>query len=534
MTIPAARPNFFLLLELNPDAEWDQAAYKKSLQEKNRQWNRDSDGVAKKALVAQVNRALMPQIRQVMETIALRQKEAEDARELLTRRYRAENEYFEKQLLLLNLKEQAEPEEILRFVKEFKYIASAESIQKRITVRTCLESERDGHIQPEPLDVSMADNIANRLEILHMKTLYEFVQCTPQSETATIFHAAEQVYTDEIRQQPTPEITVKVELAGFAMSLFKTEEMRARYDEALRQSSLKQLLKDLEDSLKRCKIKELHPRQVLYYFEKAAEIGWQRQEALEHLKTYGRTRQWFITLPAPEPAAGEIARNLPAIRTYHEYISTVPSSAAIEDVQELQYHILKSAIRLYWKWPQDCQAVYISYSDETGMIQHNIEGVTTYYVSLSDYNRLGYYDINGTWDQHYSILISPIVDRDGLHVVGNGTHIHLHLHKTVLTYEIEPAQIMHRKRLLYMIVNATGPIPPLILISKAHGLPLKKTDGDRFYLIEGQTNKKGEIRIELPNTPLPPQTFGKLFLEDDRLYNTITIHHPARKQLRLS
>jgi hypothetical protein len=85
-----------------------------------------------------------------------------------------------------------------------------------------------------------------------------------------------------------------------------------------------------------------------------------------------------------------------------------------------------------------------------------------------------------------------------------------------------------------MVVNTSGPIPPLVLISKAHGLPLKKTDGDRFYTIEGQTNKKGEMRIDLPNTILPIQTFGKLFLEDERLYNTIIINHPARKQLRLS
>jgi hypothetical protein len=533
MTISAARPNFFLLLELNPDEKWDLAVYKKALQEKNRQWNRDSDGVAKKALLAQVNRALLPQIREVMETATLRQKEAEEARELLSRRYRIENEYFEKQLILLNLKEQAEPDEIARFIKDFKHIASAESIQKRITVKILQANEQNDH-EPASLDASMISNIADRLEILHMETLYDLVQCIPQCKTATVFHAAEKIYTDEVRQHSTAESTVRVELAGFAMNLFKTDEMRARYDEALRQTSLQQLLKDLEDSAKRCKIKEIHPRQVLYYLKQAAKNGWKEQEALKHLKEHGRTRQWFVTIPESVLTEEEKHYRVDNESTQIEHMRTVDSTAPIENVQELQYHILNSAIRLYWKWPPDCQAVYISYGAGTGAIQHNTADVTTCYVSQAEYDRLGYYDISGNWDQHYSILISSIIDQGGGHIVGNGTHIHLHLHKTVLTYEIQLAQIRHRKRVLYMVVNTSGPIPPLVLISKAHGLPLKKTDGDRFYTIEGQTNKKGEMRIDLPNTILPIQTFGKLFLEDERLYNTIIINHPARKQLRLS
>ena len=133
MMMPPTRPNFFLLLELNPDETWDQALFESALQEKTRQWNRDSMGIAKKALPAQASRALLPQIHQVMENRTLRKKEASEARKLLATRFQVEHENFEKQLMLLNMKEVAEPEEIDLFIKEFKNIIPTRIIQQRIT-----------------------------------------------------------------------------------------------------------------------------------------------------------------------------------------------------------------------------------------------------------------------------------------------------------------------------------------------------------------------------------------------------------------
>ncbi|HTK12011.1 MAG TPA: hypothetical protein VL485_32870 [Ktedonobacteraceae bacterium] len=536
MTIPSTRPNFFLLLALDPDEPWDPASYQKTLQDKIRQWNRDSMSIAKKALPAQANRALLSLIRQIMENPTLREQEADEARKLFASRYAIAQKQFEKQLVLLNLKEQVEPEEIDRFVEEFKHVAPATAIHRRITVkvRTAQQSEQTC----EPLDASIAKNIADRLEVLRLKTLYEFLQCSPKSTTAMLLRTAQELYAQEVRQHPTAEVTARVELAGFAMNLFKTNEMRARYDKTLGEAVLQQLLHDLADSLKRSAIKEVHPRQTLYYLKKAAQAGWQEQEALEQLKEYGRTHHWFITVPtriAPAKQHNHDIDNLPDMAAHLIPVNLTQPPAQVENVQQLQYYILHSAIRLYWQWPDGCQAVYISYGGRSEDIEHHSSAVTTLYVTRLEYEEQGFYDIKGVIHQRLSILISAITEHNGLQATASGVMIHIHLHKTTLTYEIQPPRLLYRRRTIYIVADKPGPIPALVLVSKSGSLPTQRADGNIFHRIEGRVNKKGEMSIDLPNLPLPSPTFAKLFLEDDRLYNTIIIHHPSSyEQLRLS
>ncbi|MBV9259547.1 MAG: hypothetical protein JO215_16145 [Ktedonobacteraceae bacterium] len=294
--IEPTRPNFFLLLELNPDEPWVPMLYQKALQDKIRQWSRDSMSIAKKALPAQANRALLPHIREVMENLELRNKEAEEARKLLATRYQAAYARFEKQLMLLNLKGSAKQEEIELFCKEFKHIMPSRELKRLIKVKIHQAHPPTSHL-PQLLDASMIKNIEDRLEIIHAQTLYELLRSPRKSTTSALFQAAQALYADEVRKHPTAEVTTRIELAGFAMNLFKTDEMRARYEETLRQMSLQQLLKDITESTRRSEIKEVHPRQVLYYLKKAEEAGWSEEEALDQLKEHGRTQQWFITVP---------------------------------------------------------------------------------------------------------------------------------------------------------------------------------------------------------------------------------------------
>lgn len=294
--IESTRPNFFILLELNPDEPWDSGLYQKALQEKIRQWSRDSMSVAKKALPAQANRALLPLMREVMENPALRQKEAEEAKKLLATRYQAAHAHFEKQLMLLNLKETATREEIDHFIQDFKHLIPAQEIRKLITIKIRPPSQDTTRLSP-PLDASVIKNIEDRLAMIHLQTLYEFLDSPRKSTTLALFRTAKTLYADEVRKHPTAEVTARIELAGFAINLFKTNETRARYDETLRQRSLQELLKDLTESTRRSEIKEVHPRQILYYLKKAGEVGWSEEEALAQLKEHGRIQQWFITLP---------------------------------------------------------------------------------------------------------------------------------------------------------------------------------------------------------------------------------------------
>jgi hypothetical protein len=290
--------------------------------------------------------------------------------------------------------------------------------------------------------------------------------------------------------------------------------------------------------LKYSTIKEVHPRQTQYYLKEAVEAGWQEQEALEQLKEYGRTHHWCITIPMkiePEKQHNNDTENIYDIPSHLIPISLTQPPAQIENVQQVQYYILHSTIRLYWQWPDGCQAVYISYGDRSEVIEHHTPSVTTLYVSRSEYEELGFYDIKGIIHQRLSILISAIMEHHGLQITANGVTIHIYLHKTTLTYEIQPPRLLYRRRTIYIVTDKAGPLPALVLVSKLDSLPEHRADGNIFHRIKGRVNKKGEISIDLPNTPLPSPTFGKLFLEDDRLSHTINIHHPSSyEQLRLT
>jgi hypothetical protein len=290
------RPNFFLLLALNPSEQWDTERYQQALQQKTAQWSRESQGVTKKALAAQINRTLLPQVQEVMENPVLRENEAVAARNLLARFYRMKHDQFERQLTLLNLKDTAEPEEIAAFISDFKHILQPDEIRKRITVKIASTTDA-GTGQPQELDASLLKNITDRLEILHMKTLYELLQASNKEETASLLHISEELYTSLVRLQPSVESTVKMELAGFATTIFQSETMRACYDTTIQMQSLQHFFKDLDDSMRRAANKELSPRQILFYLEEACQAGWDEDEALQQLKMHARLHHWFLILP---------------------------------------------------------------------------------------------------------------------------------------------------------------------------------------------------------------------------------------------
>ena len=94
---PSSRPNFFILLGLNPDAPWDPVVFEQVLGEKQRAWSVQRNSVAKIALVAKQNMEYIPQIKTVMADERLRQEEAAAARLILVNERDAKANEFEKQ-----------------------------------------------------------------------------------------------------------------------------------------------------------------------------------------------------------------------------------------------------------------------------------------------------------------------------------------------------------------------------------------------------------------------------------------------------
>ncbi|MFL5626286.1 MAG: hypothetical protein ACJ788_11910, partial [Ktedonobacteraceae bacterium] len=216
------------------------------------------------------------------------------------------------------------------------------------------------------------------------------------------------------------------------------------------------------------------------------------------------------------------------------YIGTSQLYACVDNVSNLRHQNIGSAIRFHWRWPENCQEVLISYSTE-GWPQSNDPTVTNRRVNFAEYDRTGHYDLRGTVDQDYYIVVSAIINQDGAKITAEGIRLFTRqATKLVFTYEIKNPTMFRRKRTLHIMARTPGTLPTLLLIGKRDRLPFRKADGDLLQRIEPTLIDGKELVIELSERTFPTKTFGKLFLEDDNLHELISIHHPTEDKLRLS
>jgi hypothetical protein len=72
----------------------------------------------------------------------------------------------------------------------------------------------------------------------------------------------------------------------------------------------------------------------------------------------------------------------------------------------------------------------------------------------------------------------------------------------------------------------------MYLIGKQDRLPLSKTDGLLLQHISPTQISEKHLVIKLTQQRIAAGTLGKLFLEDEGMYEFITILHPSESKLR--
>lgn len=217
------------------------------------------------------------------------------------------------------------------------------------------------------------------------------------------------------------------------------------------------------------------------------------------------------------------------------YVGTPQRYAVVDDVKNLTYQNLGSAIRLNWAWPANCQEVLVTY-DYRGWPQITNNSPNLSKVTRAEYEYKGYYDIRGTQNCDYYIVVAAVIRQNADQIIGSGARIQARLaSKIIITYEIKMPRSLFgpKKRLLHISARSAGSLPTLVIVSKQGRLPLRKEEGEPIFRLEGPVPIEGELEYELPDRSFGPRTFGKLYLEDDRMYEVVTIHHPSEEKLRL-
>lgn len=310
MATESSTPNFYILLGLNPDERWDETKFQAVKHNKQIEWSRQANSIGKRALAAQSNLKLLPEIERVMIDATLREAQAQAARAELAAGHKDLLEEFEKDLKYVNAKDTITQAELDAFIKKYQVAVAANEIKQRITAKVVANTNTTEAttMQAQQLEPSTFKAINDNLELLHLSTLYELLEMSSRTAGEELKRAAEALYAEMSKRPAEPIVTAKKELAGQAKTIFQSDTRRKQYDESLRQRSLNALLKELEERINRTPDKEVHAKQVMLFLDEASKVGWSQEVALARLKEQARQRKWIVTVPTLDSRTQERQR----------------------------------------------------------------------------------------------------------------------------------------------------------------------------------------------------------------------------------
>jgi hypothetical protein len=200
----------------------------------------------------------------------------------------------------------------------------------------------------------------------------------------------------------------------------------------------------------------------------------------------------------------------------------------MEEVRELRVQSLGSALRLIWLWPENCAAIRVSYSYD-GWPQIGNSAIS-HTITRIEYDQHGYFDIRGLQNQDCYINVACVFHNGSEQLITEGVKKRASIaSKTGLRYVIKNPTFLHRRRALYIFVRTPGAmssLPAMVLLMKRNSLPFHQKDGEVLLKIPaGLSGNLKEHVIPLSDRIFPPNTFAKLFLEDDDMHDIVTIYH---------
>jgi hypothetical protein len=286
------RPNFYILLDLDPDAPWDQEAFERALSVKRSEWSRQTNGVGQRALEARKSLELLPQIRVVMQNPMQRNAEAREAR---VQRDVARKKALE-ELEFRTAKGYITQDDIDELTRDFPLLAR-EEITQRITVYIVNKPGQQSPNPIQPLAPELQQRVETHLEALGKKDLYELLGLSSSASRAELVTAADRLYNEMVRRPASSETTTKKNLAGDAKSIFSSGETRQRYDASLHLKSPKSLqdaLEKLARAVNSKPNKTVVAREIELYLDGTREVGWEDGLALGWFFEEAHKQQWTI------------------------------------------------------------------------------------------------------------------------------------------------------------------------------------------------------------------------------------------------
>ena len=285
--------NFYILLELSVDpVEHDPKAIGAAISAKQRKWSMERVQNPSKSMRAQSLLELVPEMKKLQTDQALRDRQSAEARKIL---YHQEKEKFaalDKAIKLISLKGYVLEEELEKLVKKFRPL-DRNTIRQRIKVN--IKNKEAPSKSKKRLDKSLVKEISKNLQLIGKKSLYEFLEISPNSSLKSLQNAtsSKEIQVKNIARK-TAEVTAAGSLLGHCLKLFKTEDTRTSYDDALAQGRLS----DLDQSLEYAGLdKMIQAEEFDHLLKEAMSLRLSKEEATTYINDYARKKKWSVQVP---------------------------------------------------------------------------------------------------------------------------------------------------------------------------------------------------------------------------------------------
>ncbi|MER5702233.1 hypothetical protein ABT023_09800 [Micromonospora sp. NPDC002296] len=298
------RPNFFLLLGLDPAVPWDEALFNREFAKQRASWTKASGGIGRRASEAKAKLFWKEQIDGVMRDPERREQEQARAGQLQEAARIARRAELSARLDLLLVRGFLLEEEVAKLRTDFaEVLESSPELKRRLAAAPLRQALSD---VPAPLDPAREAEILTHLDGVRAQSLYDVLHEVDQAVTHTsarevLLAAADQLAdkAHKIKDKRNPKVLHWERLSSLARVVFGSDDEHRRHDVSMRQARLQSLLTDFEETLSIAA--EVSAPQVELFLRRARDRGI---EDIEHARgyfvEYFRARKWPVQLPAEE------------------------------------------------------------------------------------------------------------------------------------------------------------------------------------------------------------------------------------------
>jgi len=286
---------------LDPDKPWNQVEFERQLETKRREWSRLVNSPTAKGLQAKKNISTIPELKRMATDEGERKKQAEACKLERSKEQSGKLKELEENIRILAARGFILQAEYDQLVKQFSSIITQAEIKKRIKV-PIQKGGNETQVRKQSLDPLIAKRIETHLKSLGMNTLYEFLGLDERTESKLLVDRANRLYADiTAKGVKSNEDTVKQQLVGDCLTIFKNPEVRQKYNESLRLASFAVVTQKMD--LAAQVSNRVEATQVSHILREARQLGLDPDETMRIMIDHAGQKRYAIFQPTGEVEA---------------------------------------------------------------------------------------------------------------------------------------------------------------------------------------------------------------------------------------